>query len=170
MILGLSTSAFTFLHVVLSLIGIASGLVVVLGMFRSSRLEGWTALFLTTTVLTSVTGFFFHSAKFGPAHVIGVISLVTLALAISGLYAFHLGGAWRWVYVTGAITALYLNCFVAVVQGFQKVPFLHAFAPKGNEPAFLVAQVVVLLLFIGFTVGAVRSFHPPRKAAALAMA
>src|SRR6202140_334228 len=112
MILGMSTSTFTTVHVVLSLIGIITGAVVMLGMLGAKRLDGWTALFLATTVLTSVTGFFFHSASFGPPHVVGVISLVVLAAAILALYVFHLAGFWRWGYIIGATTALYLNAFV----------------------------------------------------------
>src|SRR6266852_5190987 len=105
MILGISTSTFTLVHVVLSLIGIFSGAVVLFGMFSAKILNGWTALFLATTVLTSVTGFFFHSVSFGPPHVVGVISLVVLAVAILALYVYHLAGFWRWVYIVGAIMA-----------------------------------------------------------------
>src|SRR6266436_1340212 len=111
MILGLSTSTFTLLHVIISLIGIASGIVVLIAMFSSKKVQGWTALFLLTTVLTSVTGFFFHSASFGPPHVIGVLSLLLLAVAVAALYLFRLAGAWRWLYVTTAVTALYFNVF-----------------------------------------------------------
>jgi hypothetical protein len=170
MIFGLSTSSFTLVHVVLSLIGIASGLIVVFGMARSNRREGWTALFLATTALTSVTGFFFHTAKILPSHIVGVISLVVLALAIAGFYVFHLAGAWRWVYVVGAVTALYLDSFVAVVQAFLKVPSLHALAPKGSEPPLAVAQLGLLALFVAFGAVAVRRFHPKTRASALAMA
>src|SRR3984893_18834197 len=120
MILGMSTSTFTSLHVVLSLIGIFSGAVVLFDLLGGRSRPAWTALFLATTVLTSVTGFFFHSASFGPPHVVGVISLVVLAAAIVALYVFRLAGFWRWVYIVGATTALYLNVFVAVVQSFQK--------------------------------------------------
>src|ERR1700755_3256550 len=112
MILGMSTAAFTTLHVIISLIGIAAGLIVALAMCNGRRLPGWTGLFLTTTVLTSVTGFLFHSAAFGPPHVIGVISLVILAIAIFALYVQHLAGAARWLYIVSAILALYLNVFV----------------------------------------------------------
>jgi hypothetical protein len=90
MILGMSTSTFTLVHVVLSLVGIFAGLVVVFGMFGSKKLDGWTALFLATTVLTSVTGFFFPFDKILPSHIVGIISLVVLAIAILALYALHL--------------------------------------------------------------------------------
>jgi len=164
MILGMSTSTFTLVHVVISLIGIAAGLVVLFGMIDSKKLPGWTALFLATTVLTSVTGFFFPRDHILPSHIVGIISLVLLGLAIVGLYVYHLAGAWRWIYVTGAVMALYLNCFVGVVQAFQKVPFLQALAPTQSEPPFLVAQVVVLGAFIVLGIVAARRFHPGPKA------
>jgi len=156
MILGLSTSTFTSVHVALSLIGIVSGVIVLYGMVRAARLDGWTALFLTTTVLTSVTAFFFPSTSFGPAHVVGVLSLVVLAAAIVALYFFRLAGPWRWIYIVGAVLALYLNVFVAVVQAFQK---LAALAPTQSEPPFLVAQLVVMAIFIVLGVVAVKRFH-----------
>jgi hypothetical protein len=107
MILGLSTATFTSVHVALSLIGIVSGVIVLYCMVRATRLDGWTALFLATTVLTSVTAFFFPSTSFGPAHAVGVLSLVVLAAAIAALYFFRLAGPWRWIYVVGAVLALY---------------------------------------------------------------
>jgi hypothetical protein len=160
MILGMSTSTFTLVHVVISLIGIVSGVVVILGMLSAKRLDGWTMLFLATTVLTSVTGFFFHSASFGPPHVIGFISLVVLAIAILALYFRHLTGAWRWIYVVGAVVALYFNVFVGVVQAFQKLPFLQPLAPTQSEPPFLFVQLIVLAIFIVLGFLAARRFHP----------
>jgi hypothetical protein len=159
-ILGMSITAFTRLHVAISLIAIASGLVVLIGMLTSSGLPGWTALFLATTVLTSVTGFFFHTDKILPSQVVGALSLGLLAAAIAALYGFGLGGGWRWIYVTTAVASLYLNVFVLVVQSFLKVPALHALAPKGNEPPFAIAQGAVLLLFVVLGFLAVRHFHP----------
>ncbi len=166
MILGMSTSTFTAVHVILSLIGIVTGLIVLFGMLGGKRLDGLTAIFLATTVLTSVTGFLFHSASFGPPHVVGVISLVVLAVAILALYAYHLAGAWRWVYVVSAVLALYFNVFVGVVQAFQKLPALSALAPTQSEPPFLVAQLVVLAVFVLLGIVAVKSFHPDAKALA----
>ena len=167
MILGMSISTFTLLHVVISLIGILAGAVVLLfGMLRSRRLEGWTALFLGTTVLTSVTGFFFPFDQILPSHIVGVISLVVLAVAIVALYAYRLAGSWRWIYVSSAVLSLYLNAFVGVVQAFLKVPFLNALAPTQKEPPFLIAQGVVLLIFIALGIMAVRSFHPETRAPA----
>ncbi|HEX5863673.1 MAG TPA: hypothetical protein VF014_05340 [Casimicrobiaceae bacterium] len=161
MIMGMSISTFTLVHVVLSLVGILAGLVVVFGMFSSKKLDGWTALFLATTVLTSVTGFFFPFDKILPSHIVGIVSLVVLAIAIVALYALHLAGPWRWLYVVSAVLALYLNVFVGVVQAFQKLPLLAPLAPTQAEPPFLIAQAVVLVIFIVLGVVAVRSFRPP---------
>jgi hypothetical protein len=52
---------FTIVHVALSLIGILSGLVVLYGLLTANRMNGWTMLFLVTTVATSVTGLVFPS-------------------------------------------------------------------------------------------------------------
>jgi hypothetical protein len=111
-------------------------------------LAGWTRIFLLSTVLTSVTGFLFPVEHLLPSHKVGILSLILLAIAIVALYAFHLAGKWRAIYVITALMALYLNCFVAVVQSFLKIPALHAMAPTGTEPPFLFAQTVVLLLFV----------------------
>jgi hypothetical protein len=169
MILGISIASFTLFHVVLSLIGIASGLVVTAGMWAGKKLDGWTALFLATTVATSVTGFLFHSAKFGPPHVIGLISLLLLVLAILARYSYHLAGSWRWIYIVTAMLALYFNVFVGVVQAFQKLPLLQPLAPTGTEPPFVIAQGLVLLAFVVFTVLALRRFYPNRDNAAVSM-
>ncbi|MBO0763004.1 MAG: hypothetical protein J2P50_00160 [Hyphomicrobiaceae bacterium] len=166
MTLGLSASAFTTLHVVISLVGILSGLVVFYGMLASQRLGGWTALFLATTLLTSVTGFMFPFSGLLPSHVVGTISLVLLAVALLALYAFRLSGAWRWVYVATAVAALYLNVFVGVVQAFQKLAILQPLAPTQSEPPFAVTQIAVLVLFLALGFLAVRRFHPAAGAAA----
>jgi hypothetical protein len=166
MILGLSFSAFTMLHVVISLIGIASGLIVLYGMLTGQRLSGLTALFLLTTILTSVTGFLFPFNGWLPSHVVGVISLVVLAVAVLALYVFHLAGAWRWIYVATALAALYLNVFVAVAQAFQKIAVLQPLAPTQTEPPFAVAQVAVLAVFLGLGFLAVRRFQPAGALAA----
>jgi hypothetical protein len=158
MIVGMS--AFTFVHVALSLVGILSGVVVVAGMLKSNRLAGWTLLFLATTVATSVTGFGFHREQVLPSHIVGVISLVLLAVAILALYVFALRGAWRWTYVVTAVASLYLNVFVLIVQAFLKVPPLHALAPTQNEPPFAIAQGIALIAFIAVGLSAARKFHP----------
>jgi hypothetical protein len=160
MIIGLSIENFTLLHVIISLIAIASGLIVLFGMLGSKRLAGWTALFLLTTILTSVTGFLFPIKGFTPALVVGVISLLVLLIAVIALYAKHLAGTWRWIYVATAVTALWFNVFVLIVQGFLKVPSLHALAPNGNEPAFLIAQIAALVFFVVFGLIAVFRFRP----------
>jgi hypothetical protein len=170
MILGMSTSAFTLFHVILSLIAIGAGLVVLFGLLSSRPLDGWTAVFLATTVLTSVTGYFFPRDLVLPSHIVGAISLVILAIAIVALYAYRLAGPWRWIYVASAVASLYLNVFVAVVQAFLKVPFANALAPTQKEPPFLLAQATVLLIFIVLGIMAARSFHPSRRAPALSPA
>jgi uncharacterized membrane protein SirB2 len=159
MIFGMTTETFTLVHVVISLAGIGSGLVVVFGLLAGKRLDGWTALFLVTTVATSVTGFGFPFDHLLPSHKVGIISLVVLAIAILARYVFHLAGAWRWIYVVCAVIALYLNVFVLVVQAFEKVPALQALAPTQKEPPFLVAQLVVLAIFIALGIFAVKRFH-----------
>ena len=160
MILGMSVATFTLVHVALSLVGILTGLVVLFGMLSSKKLPTSTALFLATTVLTSATGFFFPRDHILPAHIVGVMSLAVLAVAIFALYERQLAGSWRWIYVAGAVIALYLNVFVGVVQAFQKLPFLASLAPPQSEPPFVVAQVVVLVIFIALGILALRSFHP----------
>lgn len=161
--LGMSLAVYTAIHVVISLIGIATGLVVVVGMCRSQRLPPWTAVFLATTVLTSVTGFGFPFEKLMPSHIVGVLSLIVLALAILGLYRYHLAGRWRAIYVVTSVVALYFNSFVLVVQSFLKIPPLTALAPTGTEPPFAVVQLAVLVLYIALGVVAVRSFHPGER-------
>jgi hypothetical protein len=160
MMLGMSLSTFTAVHVLISLVGIASGLVVLFGMFSSKRLNGLTAIFLLTTVLTDVTGFGFPFEHLLPSHKIAILSLVVLAIAILARYSFHMVGKWRWIYVVTAAISLYFNVFVLVVQSFMKVPAVHALAPTQTEPPFAVAQGIVLVLFIVLTIFAVKKFHP----------
>jgi hypothetical protein len=157
MILG--TTTFTFVHVVLSLIGIFSGFVVVFGLLAAKRLDGWTALFLVTTVLTSVTGFLFPFHRFLPSHGVGIVSLIVLAIAILARYGRPHAGAWGRIYVVTAMIALYLNVFVLIVQAFQKVPALKAMAPTQSEPPFLLTQLVVLVLFVVLGIAAAIRFR-----------
>jgi hypothetical protein len=165
MILGLSPSSFTELHVVISLLAMFSGLIAILGMLRAKRLEGWTIIFLVMAVLTSATGFLFPSESFGPSHLVGAISLLTLAIAIAARYGYHLEGAWRWTYAACAVLALYLDVFVGIVQAFSKLPFLEPLAPTQSEPPFVVTQIVVMVIFIVLGWRAVTRFHPgPAKA------
>lgn len=151
---------FTLLHVAISLVGIVTGLVALAEMLGSRGPSWWTHVFLVTTLLTSVTGFMFPINGFTPALGTGIVSMVVLALALAGLYVFRLAGAWRRTYVTAAIAALYLNCFVLVVQAFQKVPVLVAIAPTQSEPPFLIAQGALLVAFLFAGYRAVRTFHP----------
>ena len=158
MILGMSLATFTLLHVVISLVGIASGLIVVYGFIAGKRLDIWTAVFLLTTVLTSATGFLFPFKHLLPSHIVGILSLLVLAVAIVARYPRHLEGGWRRTYVVCAMVALYLNCFVLVVQCFLKVAALHALAPNGNEPPFLIAQIALLAIFVLLTIVSARRF------------
>ncbi|WP_022723088.1 hypothetical protein [Rhodopseudomonas sp. B29] len=165
MVLGMSLATFTLVHVVISLIGIGAGLVAMVGLLTSNPLRGWTALFLLTTILTSVTGFFFPFVKLLPSHMVGILSLILLAVALVALYGRGLAGIWRPVYIVTAMASLWLNVFVLIVQAFQKVALLHALAPNQNEPPFLAAQGGTLLLFALITIVALRRYHPlPRFA------
>jgi hypothetical protein len=159
MIFGMTT--FTFVHVVISLVAIFSGLIVVLGMISGRKIEGLTGLFLATTVLTSVTGFFFPYHGFTPGIGVGIISMVVLVVAIFARYIRHMVGGWRKTYVITAVLALYLNCFVLVAQLFEKVPALHALAPKGSEPPFAIAQGLVMAVFIVLGIYAVKGYREP---------
>ena len=145
---GMSLQTFTVLHVIISLIAIASGLIVLFGMLGSKRLAGWTALFLLATILTSVTGFMFPIHGFTPALGTGIVSLVVLAIALLALYGKRLAGNWRWMYVATAVTALWFNVLVLIVQAFQKVASLNAMAPTQSEPPFLIAQSGALAIFV----------------------
>ena len=158
MILGMTTSTFTLLHVLISLAGIGSGFIVVFGWLAGRRLGAWNAIFLFTTVLTSATGFLFPIKEITPGIKVGVISLVLLALAILARYAFQLAGSWGRTYVVTAAMALYLNCFVGVVQAFEKVPALKALAPTQKEPPFLFAQLILLAIFVALTIVAAKRF------------
>jgi hypothetical protein len=154
--MGLNLATYTLIHVVISLVAIGSGLVVVLGLLRGKQRELLTALFLTTTAATSVTGYGFPFTHLLPSHIVGAISLVVLAATIYARYARQLVGGWRATYVIGAVTALYLNVFVLVVQSFLKVPALNALAPTQSEPPFAVAQLLVLVVFIVLGIFATR--------------
>jgi hypothetical protein len=167
MILGMSTATFTAVRVIITLVAIVSGFVVVFGMLGAHWLPGWTALFLLTTVLTSVTGFLFPIHGFTPALGVGALSCVLLLLALIGRYGKRLSGAWRWVYVVTAITALYFNVFVLIVQAFEKVSLLNAKAPQVGPPFagpvnthFAIAQGVALVLFLVLGLLAAIRFRP----------
>jgi hypothetical protein len=157
---GIPTDLFLKIHVVLSLIGIASGLIFLAGLVGGRLLAGWTALFLATTVLTSVTGFPLPPFGLDPPRIVGIVSLITLAIAIGSLYLFHLAGAWRWIYIVTALVALFLNCLVAIIQSFDKIPSLHAIGPTQDAPVVHVAQLVLLAIFVVAGIVAVLRFHP----------
>ena len=162
MILGMSLSTFTAVHVVISLIAIVSGVIVMFGLLGANRRPGLTATFLLFTILTSATGFLFPFEKLLPSHMIGIISLVLLAIACFALYGMKLSGAWRPIYVLTAMVSLYLNVFVLIVQSFLKLGPLHALAPSvpPSEPPFAIAQGILLLFFVVVIIGALRRFHP----------
>jgi hypothetical protein len=158
MILGMTIV--TAVHVLLSLIGIVSGSVVLFGLLTANRMNGWTLLFLTTTLATSVTGFLFPIHGVTPALSLGILSMFVLAAAIAARYGFHLRSAWRWVYVVGAVAVLYFNSLVLVVQSFLKIPVLHMLAPTGSEAAATLTQVLVLVFYLVMGFLAVKRFRP----------
>ena len=162
MILGMSLATFTAVHVVISLIGIISGILVLFGLFGSNRMPGMTELFLITTILTSVTGFLFPFDKLLPSHMVGILSLVLLLIACVAVYVMKLAGAWRWIYVVTAMAALYFNVFVLVIQSFLKIGPLHALAPSvpPSEPPFAVVQGIVLVFFVAAIISRARRFRP----------
>jgi hypothetical protein len=161
MVLGMSLATFTLVHVLISVVGIASGLIVMERLLRNRALGLSNVIFLATTIATSATGFLFPFKAFGPPHAVGVISLVILAVALFALYAGNLIGAWRWIYVVTAVMALYFNVFVGVVQAFQKVGRLRMLAPTQTEPPFALAQGAVLVFFLIVGIAALRRFRPP---------
>ena len=150
---------YTIIHTVISLIGIFTGLVVLFGLLANKQLDCWTKWFLWTTVATSVTGFGFPFHGVTPAHIVGIISLIFLAIAIYAYYSHQLVGAWRWIYVLSAIIALWFNVFVLIIMAFRKVPALHDLAPTQTEPPFQYTQIAVLLLFVVFAIFAVIRFR-----------
>ena len=160
MILGLSLAQFTFLHVFLSLVGIAAGIFIVFGLLTSRKLPILSALFLVTTAATSLTGFLFPFKGVTPGIILGILSLIVLILAIVALYVGKLAGAWRGTYVISACVAFYFNFFVLIAQSFAKVPALHAIAPTQASPAFGITQLAVLVIFILLTVRSFKKFRP----------
>lgn len=169
MLLGMSLSTFTLVHVIISLIAIATGFAVGALFTRSKEVNVLTGIFLASTTLTSITGFMFPFTKVTPGIIVGVISMLVLALAVPAKYAFRLSGKWRTTYVVTSMIALYFNVFVLVVQSFQKVPALHALAPTGEEAPFKIVQLVILVGFIALSTFAVRGFRlrPGTAAAAI---
>ena len=162
MILGMSLSVFTTVHVIISLIAIVAGIIVMFGLLGSNPMPGLTGIFLLFTILTNATGFLFPFEKLLPSHIIAILSLVLLAIACIALYGMKLSGPWRWIYVLTAMISLYFNVFVLVIQSFLKIPALTALAP-GNPPSgptFAVIQGIVLLFFVVVIIGAMRRYRP----------
>jgi hypothetical protein len=160
MVLGMSLATYTTVHVIISLVGIVSGLIVLAGLLSGRLLVLWNGLFLVTTALTSITGFGFPSTKVTPGIILGILSLITLAIAIFALHVGHLRGVWRGTYVITAMIALYFNVFVLVAQLFEHVPAIHALAPTQTEGPFKIAQLLLLILFIVFITAAAKKFRP----------
>ena len=155
-------TAFTAFHVVLSLIGIGSGVVAIYGLLKAKTPHGWTQTFLATTAATSMTGFLFPFHGVTPAQVLGVLSLIALTVASLSIYRYHLQGIWRRTYAITAVMALYFNVFVLVVQLFRRVPALSTMAPTQSEPPFQIAQLAVLLLFAAIGIRVVKA-KPQRR-------
>ena len=151
---------YTIIHTLISLIAILAGFIVLFGLLGSERLGGWTKWFLISAVATTVTGFFFPFHGLTPAFKLGIISAIVLAITIYARYLKNLTGPWRWIYAIGTVISLYFNVFVLIVQLFEKVPALHAMAPTQTEPPFKLTQLVVLALFILFTIIAAIRFRP----------
>jgi hypothetical protein len=158
MILGMTPLVFA--HTVLSLVGIFAGIVALFGLLSANRLPGWTALFLAATILTSASGFVLPADHIKPSHVVGVVSLVVLAIALYALYSQKLRGAWRWIYAGAAVVALWLNVFVLIAQAFLKIEPLRALAPTGTEPPFMITEGVGLVAFVILGLAALVRFHP----------
>jgi len=159
MVFGMSLATYTTIHVIISLIGIGTGLIVLFGLLKGRLLSPWNGIFLLTTILTSVTGFFFPFTKVTPGIILGVLSLIALAIALLALYSGHLKGGWRTTYVVGAMIALYFNLFVLIAQIFEKVPAIHALAPTGTEAPFKIAQLLLLIVTIILITIAARKFR-----------
>jgi hypothetical protein len=153
---------FTLIHVVISVVGIIAGLVVVGGLMAGARLDVWTGMFLACTAFTSISGFGFPFTVIAPAHVVGVLSLLLLALCLTARYGKQMNRGWRTTYVVTAVMALYLNVFVLVVQLFTKTPPLAQLAPTQSEAPFAVTQGLVLALFAWLGWASLRGFRPPQ--------
>lgn len=160
MIPGLSIETLLTVHVAVSLIGIATGLVAMLALAAGHWLVGWQAAFLITTALTSVTGFLFPFSGVTPAFLFGVISMVALAVT-AATWPFRAQRAAGIAYAVAATLALYLNLFVLIVQSFQKVPALQPLAPTQSEPPFVIAQTILLIAALATGILGVRAARRP---------
>jgi hypothetical protein len=161
MVLGMSLGIFTALHVIISLIAIGTGFIVLFGLINGKLPSPWNTVFLVTTILTSLTGFAFPNTKVTPGIVLGILSIIVLAIAVLALYVFNLQGGWRRTYAITAMIALYFNVFVLIAQTFEHVPVFHALAPTGTETPFKIAQTLLLILFIVIITKAAKAFRNP---------
>jgi len=154
---------FTSFHTILSLIAILAGAFVIKALIDNRRPGFWTLVFLVTMIATDVTGFMFPFDKLLPSHIFGILSLVLIAVALFAHYVCHFSGAWRWIYAVTIGIAVYLNYFVLVTQLFLKVPALHALAPgapDNPEPPFLIAQGLLLVIFVWMIWRGAKNFRP----------
>jgi len=158
-------------HVVLSFVALLAGAFVLISLCSGKRQPAWDAVLILSTALISLTGFPLASPPGtptpDPARILGVIELVVVAVAALALYVNRLAHAWRGIYVVSIVLAVYFNVFVAVAQAFLKIGSLHALAPTGKEPPFLIAQLLTLALFVAIGVTAFRRF-PSRTVSAAA--
>jgi hypothetical protein len=160
MVFGISLSTYTIIHVIISLAAILAGFIALIGMAGGKQMSGWIGFFLLTTIATSVTGFGFPNDHITPGIIIGILSLLVLAVALVALYMGHLAGPWRWIFVIAAIVAQWFDVFVLVVQSFQKIDFLKVLAPTQSELPFQIVQGAALIVMIVLAVAAIRKFHP----------
>ncbi len=151
------------LHVALSFIALLAGAMVLIALWGGRRAPTSEAVLLLSTALICLTGFPLPSPPGtptpDPARIVGVVELVVVVIAALALYVGRLARAWRGIYVATVVLAVYLNVFVAVAQAFMKIEVLHAFAPTGKEPPFLIAQLVTVALFVVFGVMAFKRYR-----------
>ena len=151
------------LHVAVCFIALLAGALVLIALCGGRRRPTWDAVLLLSTALISLTGFPLASPPGtptpDPARILGVMELVIVTIAALALYVGHLASAWRGIYIVAIVLAVYFNVFVAVTQAFLKIGFLHAFAPTGKEPPFLIAQLVTLALFVVIGVTAFKRYR-----------
>ncbi len=126
-------SVFTLFHVALSLVGILAGFVVVYGLLTAKLFNRWTAVFLWTTVLTSVTGFFFPFHKLLPSHILGIISLVLLPIAIYARYSKKLAGAWNPVYSITACSPRISTFSSSLFSSLKKYRLCMRWRPRNRS-------------------------------------
>jgi hypothetical protein len=152
-------TAYTIVHVLISLVALFTGWVVVAGLLRGRHIPGWTSWFLIASATTSVTGFFFPATRLMPSHILGILTLLASCPAMYALYSRSLAGGWRKAYAICATLTAYFNTFAIVSQLFGKVPALKALAPTQTEPPFAIAELSVMILFFILGILAVKRFR-----------